>query len=180
MTQTFLSQAAIDAQLTHILASPRTHGTVTLLLVRREVDHREIRTEIYVSPEGGIEGDRWAQTAENDPTHAAQLVAMNDRMLRLLADGDEQRMALAGDQLVLDFNMEENNVPEGTRLQIGEAIFEVTPKRHKGCKKFAARFGTEALKYINAVTRRDLHLRGIYLRVIQAGLVRQGDSVVKL
>lgn len=180
MTQTFVSQTELEAQLDHILASPRNHGTVTMLVVRREVDHREIRSEVYFSPEGGVEGDRWARTASKDPEAEAQLVAMNDRILRLIADQDAERMALAGDQLVIDLNLSEDNVPAGTRFQIGEAVLEVTPKRHKGCKKFAARFGAEALKFINAVDKRDLHLRGIYFRVVQAGLVRVGDPVQKL
>jgi MOSC domain-containing protein YiiM len=180
MTTTLVSQEEILQHWDHLQSSPTDNGTLSMLVVRREVDHREIRQELYVSPEGGIEGDRWAQKSHQDPEHHAQIAIMNDRVLRLIADNDPNRMALAGDQMVVDFNLHESNVPAGTRLRIGEAEFEVTPKLHKGCKKFAARFGTEALKLINSVPNRPYHMRGIYLRVTKAGVIRTGDTIQKL
>jgi MOSC domain-containing protein YiiM len=51
---------------------------------------------------------------------------------------------------------------------------------HDGCKKFRARFGADALKFVATPPLRHLNLRGIYLRVVQDGRVRVGDAVRKL
>jgi hypothetical protein len=47
-------------------------------------------------------------------------------------------------------------------LAIGDAIIETTDKVHSGCKKFAARFGLDALEFISAPERKGMRLRGIY------------------
>jgi MOSC domain-containing protein YiiM len=72
------------------------------------------------------------------------------------------------------------NLPPGTRLAVGSAVIEITAIPHTGCKKFAGRFGLEALEFISAPERKDLHLRGIYARVVQPGVIRAGEAVKKL
>ncbi len=51
---------------------------------------------------------------------------------------------------------------------------------HRGCGKFSARFGVEALKLVNSAIGRELNMRGINTKVITGGVVRTGDSIVKL
>ena len=68
----------------------------------------------------------------------------------------------------------------GTRLAIGSAVIEVTAEPHTGCSKFEERFGVDAMKFVNARERKDLHLRGINARVVRAGVLRVGDTVAKL
>jgi MOSC domain-containing protein YiiM len=104
---------------------------------------------------------------------------MNARTISLLAQ-DENRWGLAGDQLYVDFDLSENNIPPGTRLSIGSAVLEVSAVPHTGCKKFSARFGVEALKFVNSTEGKQLHLRGINTKVIQAGIIHVGDAVTKL
>jgi MOSC domain-containing protein YiiM len=53
----------------------------------------------------------------------------------------------------------------------------VTPKAHTGCRKFKARFGDDALRFVSEPARRHLNLRGIYLRVVADGEVGVGDAV---
>jgi MOSC domain-containing protein YiiM len=53
----------------------------------------------------------------------------------------------------------------------------VTPQPHTGCGRFVERFGVDAMKWVNSAEGRDLHLRGIYARVVQAGRVRPGDVI---
>jgi MOSC domain-containing protein YiiM len=104
---------------------------------------------------------------------------MNVRATALLAQSEE-RWALAGDQLYVDFDLSEDNIPPGARLAIGSAVLEVSAQPHTGCKKFSARFGVEAMKFVNSPEGKRLHLRGINTRVVQAGVIHVGDAVKKL
>ena len=108
-----------------------------------------------------------------------QLNVMNARVIALLAQGKD-RWALAGDQLFVDFDLSEANVPPGTRLAIGSTMIEVTAPPHLGCKKFSARFGPDAMKFVNSPEGKALHLRGINAKVIQPGVIRAGDVVKKV
>jgi MOSC domain-containing protein YiiM len=92
----------------------------------------------------------------------------------------EERWALAGDQLYVDFDLSDENIPPGTRLAIGSAVLEVSAEPHTGCKKFSARFGVEAMKFVNSPEGKRLHLRGINARIVQAGRIQVGDAVNKI
>jgi MOSC domain-containing protein YiiM len=93
---------------------------------------------------------------------------------------DETRWSLAGDQFYVDFDLSEDNIPPGTKLAIGTAVIEVSAKPHTGCNKFSARFGLEALKFVNSPEGKRLHLRGINTKVIQPGVICVGDQIKKL
>jgi len=77
-------------------------------------------------------------------------------------------------------DLSESNVPPGTRLAIGAAVIEVTAPPHLGCKKFSARFGPDAMKFVNSPEGKQLHLRGVNARVVQAGVIRVDNAVTKL
>ena len=104
---------------------------------------------------------------------------MNSWVADLVAQSKD-RWPLAGDQLFVDLDLSKANVPPGTRISVGSAILEATDQPHTGCKKFAARFGADALKFISSPTGRELQLRGINLKVVQGGEIRPGDAVKKL
>ena len=104
---------------------------------------------------------------------------MNDRAAQAIA-GSKERRPLAGDQLYVDLDLSIENLPAGTRLAVGDAVIEVTPEPHTGCAKFSARFGTEALKFVNKSPGRELRLRGVNTRVVTPGTVRAGDAISKL
>jgi MOSC domain-containing protein YiiM len=108
-----------------------------------------------------------------------QLNLINARLIALLAQ-DKARWPLAGDQLYVDLDLSEENLPPGTRLTIGAAVIEVTDQPHTGCKKFAARFGADAVKFVNSPEGKALHLRGINAKVVQGGTIRAGDTVRKI
>jgi MOSC domain-containing protein YiiM len=108
-----------------------------------------------------------------------QLNIMNARMIALVAQGKE-RWPLAGDQLFIDLDLSADNLPPGTHLAVGSAVIEVTAQPHTGCKKFAARFGLEALQFVSSPTGKQLNLRGINAKVVQSGVTRVGDVVKKL
>jgi MOSC domain-containing protein YiiM len=104
---------------------------------------------------------------------------MNARAAELIAGGLERR-PLAGDQLYVDLDLSIENLPAGTRLRVGDAVVEVAAVPHTGCAKFSARFGTDALRFVNKPPGRELRLRGVNARVVTAGAVRVGDTITKL
>jgi MOSC domain-containing protein YiiM len=106
---------------------------------------------------------------------------MSARAAALAAGGDDhERWAQAGDQLYVDLDLSQANLPAGTRLQIGDAVLEVSAAPHLGCGKFSRRFGVDALKLVNSAAGRELRLRGVNTRVVVAGEIRRGDAVRKL
>ena len=180
MIATHLSTEQLAAAAEQALSAPSDVGTIDMLVVRREVDAREIRQEVYVSPEGGIEGDRWVQKSHNDPENLAQIAVINTRFLQQIAGDDPERMALAGDNIVVDMNLSEANLPIGTKVRVGQVLCEVTSKPHLGCAKLSRRFGQDVLRFVNQKENRPLKLRGIYLRALEAGVIRVGDEMKKL
>ena len=134
--------------------------------------------------EHGLVGDNWlSRGSRHMPNGAAdpemQLNIMNSRGAELVADGAE-RMPLAGDQLYLDLNLSYENLPPGTQLQLGEAVLEVTEPPHTGCKKFAARFGNDAVIFVNSGYGKTQNFRGICARVAKGGAIRVGDVATKI
>ena|SRR5437588_159262 len=87
---------------------------------------------------------------------------------------------LAGDQVYVDLDLSYDNIPPGTRLELGTAVIEVTAAPHRGCAKFASRFGKDALRFVNSIVGQELNLRGINAKVVADGVVRVGDAVRKL
>jgi MOSC domain-containing protein YiiM len=71
-------------------------------------------------------------------------------------------------------------MPPGTRLALGSAVIEVTAEPHTGCGKFRARFGGDAVRFVNSTVGKELNLRGINAKVTQPGTIRVGDVARKL
>jgi hypothetical protein len=150
-------------------------GSLETIFIRPETETREELQEATLSKAEGVVGDRWKT---NDPR--TQITLMNVKVLDCVCDGDRSRWELAGDQLIVDLDLSVENLPVGQRLEIGETTVEVTEVPHTGCKKFVARYGAEALDYINAEERANLRLRGVYVMVIEEGVVKAGDTIEKL
>ncbi len=173
----------LEAALDQIRQAPADHGTLELIVRRPAVDEREVLESGTLSLEEGLVGDTWNQrgsskTPGGGPLLDAQLNIMNARAAAAIA-GPIERWPLAGDQLYIDLDISLDTLPAGTRLAIGEAVIEVTAEPHTGCGKFSARFGLDALRFVNSPTGRALNLRGINARVVQPGTVHRGDSVVR-
>jgi MOSC domain-containing protein YiiM len=167
----------LEAGLTHVLAAPTELGTVELV-VRRPVEGEREVLEEGVIDFPGLVGDR--HTLRRDTHAGTEITLMNARVVDLLADGDRDRWQLAGDQLYVDLDLRQENLPAGTRLQVGSATLEVSEMPHTGCAKFTARFGSDATRFVNAKANRELRLRGLNARVVTPGTVRPGDAIRKL
>lgn len=180
----FLTKEELEAGLPGIRQAPKDEGELKLIVRRPKVDAREIITEAQLDPVEGLVGDSWryrrsSRSADGLAHPDMQLNIMNTRVIGLIAP-DEARWQWAGDQLFLDLDLSKDNLPAGTKLALGTAIIEVTAEPHTGCKKFVKRFGLEAMKFVNSPVGRELQLRGINARVLQAGVIRVGDAAKKL
>jgi MOSC domain-containing protein YiiM len=178
------SAEELAAALDGIRASPADEGTLELIVRRPAVDEREVLGAGQIDLVEGLVGDSWRprgnrHTPDGSAHPETQLTLMNSRAIAAIA-GDRERWPLAGDQLYVDLDLSFANLPAGTRLAIGEAVVEVTPEPHTGCAKFSARFGSEALRFVNKPPGRELRLRGVNARVVTPGAVRVGDAVTKL
>lgn len=153
--------------------APRDVGRLTLIVRRRADGVRETPGSVRLSPEEGVPGDGWSRRPPRDPE--AQLAVMRRDVAELVANG--QPVAVSGDNLYVDLDISAANLPAGTHLRVGEAVVQVTPKPHNGCLKFKARFGADALSFVQAKATRACNLRGIYWKVVEAGLACVGDSI---
>jgi hypothetical protein len=183
-TPRHLSTDELTAGLDHIRASPADGGRLDLIVRRPAVDGRELLATGELSVDEGLVGDTWryrgsSRTGDGGPHPDMQLNIINSRLTRLLGGEDDLARALAGDQLHVDLDLGAANLPPGTRLLIGDAEIEVTDQPHTGCAKFAARYGAEALRFVNVGPGKELRLRGINARVVRAGTIRTGDSITK-
>jgi hypothetical protein len=178
-----LSTEALEEGVEDVRTAPADGGRVEMIVRRPAVDERQVLVEAELDLAVGLLGDTWrdrgsSSTPDGAANPAAQVTVMNARAAALIA-GDRDRWPLAGDQLYLDLDLGGQNLPPGTRLSLGTAVLEVTDKPHTGCKKFAARFGQDAARFVNSTVGRELNLRGINTRVVVAGTVRVGDVVRK-
>jgi MOSC domain-containing protein YiiM len=175
---------ALEARLSEIRLAPKDGGELAMIVRRPDVGAREVLTDGWLDADHGLVGDTWKARASRRAGSGAtqvdmQLNLMNSRAIEALAGGRE-RWPLAGDQLFVDLDLSDHNLPPGTRLAIGDAVIEVTAEPHTGCGKFSAHFGVDATKFVNSQAGRSLNLRGVNARVMQAGRVRVGDLVHKV
>lgn len=183
MTEQHATLADLDAGVDHFLGSPANQGTVELLLRRPAVDERDVLDAAELRVGEGVVGDnylaRGSSTTPDGAAHPeAQLNIMNSRAVDLVARGDRTRWPLAGDQLYVDLDLSVENLPVGTRLALGTAVIEVAAKPHNGCAKFSARFGVDAVRWVNQA--KGQRRRGLCAMVVEPGVVRLGDTIAKL
>jgi len=165
----------------HILAlrpPPKDVGTLVRLVIRPRVGERRQPAAALLSPARGIEGDRWEKRAALYPARYAlrQVSALRADVADVLTGA--QDAILTGDNLHLDLDISQDNLPAHSHIRVGTAILTVTPKRHTGCRKFQSRFGKEARRLNGDPRFYTWRLRGMMLTVVQAGVVRPGDAAV--
>jgi hypothetical protein len=179
------STVELEQGLAQVLASPTDTGRLEAIFVRPASNERRALETATLTPEGGIDGDRWATDdyyvrKDGQRDLRSQVTIMNSRFLRQIA-GSQEDMCLAGDNLIVDLDLSESNLPPGSQLAIGsEVVIEINAHPHSGCTKFARRFGPEARAFANNERGASLHLRGRHAQVVRGGTIRIGDAVQKL
>ena len=177
-------RAEIERAVATLGSSPIENGVVEMIICRPARYARKVLDEGVLEVADGLLGDTWeargaANTSDGRADPLRQVTVMNSRVLASVA-GERDRWELAGDQLIVDLDLSVVNLPAGTRLQIGEAVAEVTEPPHTGCAKFAGRYGVDALAWVSDRAGRQQRRRGMHVRVLRSGTVRRGDSIRKL
>jgi len=167
-----LSLAELEGGLKALPQPPKDSGRVVMIVCRRAPGVHESVQQVHLSVDDGVTGDEWKRRAGKID---AQITVIRRDVSELISNG--QPLTTSGDNLVVDFDISAENLPARTRLGVGKAIVEMTPLPHNGCKKFAARFGQDAARFVQAPPTRHLNLRGIYWRVIEAGEVYAGAEI---
>ena len=179
-----LTMEELEAALDHLREAPKDDGVLHLIVCRPAVDQRELLDQADLDPAKGLIGDNWSvrgssRTADGSPHPEMQINIMNSRVTALVAQ-EKERWSLAGDQLYIDMDLSKENLPAGSRIQVGSAVLEVSPLPHTGCHKFVSRFGVDAMKFVNSTLGKELCLRGINAKVVQGGTIRIGQTAKKL
>jgi hypothetical protein len=163
-----------DRWFNRLPASPKDEGRLVGLVLRPAEGTRKIVEVAEVSPELGMHGDRWSVDSER--TGQDQISLINIHVISSLAKGPEQ-CALSGDNLHVDLDLSEANLPVASQLEIGSAVLEISPQQHQPCGKFLERFGKTAVKRVLRANRRGRRGRGVICMVIQAGEMQVGDTI---
>jgi hypothetical protein len=184
LTVKHLTMAELEAALDHLREAPKDEGVLKLIVCRPDVEQRTVLDMAELDPLKGLIGDNWprrpsSKTPDGSPHPEMQINIMNSRVTALVAQ-EKDRWQLAGDQLYIDMDLSKENLPAGARIQVGSAVLEVSPLPHTGCHKFVARFGVEAMKFVNSTVGKELCLRGINAKVVQGGIVKVGQVAKKI
>ena len=170
--------------LSEIRQSPQDEGMLKAIVIRPVKDERTLFSECNISAELGVHGDNWAKGCwmslpDGRPHPDVQICIMNSRAIDLIAQ-EQTRWPLAGDNFFVDLDLSRENLQPGQQLSLGSAVIEITAVAHNGCSKFAQRFGADAVKFVNSESGKQLRLRGIYGKVVQAGVIHVGDVIRKI
>jgi MOSC domain-containing protein YiiM len=182
-TDLHVAREDLDAKLPELRALEAAEGTLELIVCRPSEGERGLPASAELSMEDGLVGDRWRLSAhvhsDGTVSRENQLTLMSTRILGLIAE--PERWPLSGDNLLVDMGLDMESLPIGSRLAIGdEVVIQISEIPHTGCAKFSARFGSDALKFVNSPEGRTLRLRGVNAHVVQPGTVSTGDAIRRL
>ena len=180
-TDLHATRETLDARLPDLRALGTDEGTLELIVVRPSEGERETPDTAELTIEDGLVGDRWHPHDDGSGRvfRDNQLTIASIHVLGLIAD--EERWPLAGDNLLVSMGLDKESLPTGSRLAIGDTVVvQISEEPHTGCAKYSARFGSDALKFVNSPEGRELRLRGVNAHVIVPGTIATGDTVRRI
>ena len=143
------TRESLDTRLPELRELGTEQGTLELIVVRPSEDERETPDTAELTAEDARVGCQPYLEADGRVHRDNQLTIASTRLLTLIAD--PERWPLAGDNLLFDIGLDKESLPTGSRLAIGDTVVvEISEEPHTGCAKFSARFGSDALKFINS------------------------------
>lgn len=180
----FVTLAELDAALPHVMAAPKTDTVVSGLCFRPGFNLRQFPTRLTLTRAQGVPGERWAsqpwlRLPDGSPDPAIQVSILPLRVMDLVWR-DRAGAPHPGDTIVADLDTSQANLPEGTLLQVGQAVLRVSSVFNEGCVKWKARYGQDAKDWITLPGHPALRLRGALCAVEQDGAVALGDPIRKL
>jgi hypothetical protein len=167
-----LDAPTLDRALRALPAPPRGQGMVCALVLRTGPGERHSPGSLLLRAGAGADGDAW-ERGRRDPLAAVSV--MRDDVQRAMANGQDP--ALGGDNLRVALDLSFDALPAGALLRVGGALCRVSPKAHTGCRRFAARFGRAARDLPLRPDWAPHRLRGLFLAVIEGGVVAVGDPI---
>lgn len=174
----------LQAGMARVHETPKDAGAVRLVVRRPGRGQREVMAEGRLDTELGLVGDDWINRPgmnREGPSLHAQVTVMNARAAELVSgDPEPATWAQCGDQLYVDLDLSQSNMPAGTRIEVGEAVLEIQAEPHTGCVQFRSWWGADALRHISSEEGLALRMRGANTRVIRSGVVRPGDVARKV
>jgi MOSC domain-containing protein YiiM len=177
-TDLHVSRESLVARLPELRELGSEEGTLDLIVVRPTEGERELPSTAELTMEEGLVGDRWVPRLDKNGNvqRGTQLTIASTHLLALIAE--RERWPLSGDNLLVDIGLDQESLPAGSRLAIGDTVVvQISEEPHTGCAKFSARFGSDALRFINSPEGRELRLRGLNAHVIVPGTISTGDTV---
>jgi hypothetical protein len=180
----YVTKEALESTIVELGRSPQDNGTIEMIITRPAIGERVLVDRGELTKADGLVGDTWlvrgSKATDDGSAHPdMQITLMNSRVLQSISP-DRSRWPLAGDQLIVDFDLSHENLPTGQRIAIGRTILEITEVPHNGCAKFTERFGHDAIRFINGEEGRANRRRGIYAKVVQEGTISVGDVIKKI
>lgn len=177
--QIHMTKSELESGLDAIRQSPRDEGALAMIVRRPDTDEREVIDQAELDLVEGLVGDNWktrgsSRTKDGSANPEAQITIMSARAIALIAQ-DKERWPLAGDQLYIDLDLSEDNLPAGSQIALGSIVLQVSTEPHTGCSLFVERFGMDAVQFVNSPEGRRLRLRGVNAKITQPGVIQIGD-----
>jgi len=176
-----ITTAELSEALPNVLAAPKDHAAVDTLCFRPGRNLREFPDELTLTTAQGVPGERWLSAPwlrqdDGAPHPGIQVSILPLRVLDLVWR-DRKATPHPGDTVVADLDMSEVNLPEGSLIQAGTALLQVSNLFNEGCVKWKVRYGTDAKNWIVAPGHPELRLRGVLCAIVKDGVVRVGDQM---
>ena len=162
--------------LERVRKTPNYQGRIELIVCLGLNGHKQEVRYCEVDKEDGLRGDN----LELGPTcdTSGYISLLNSRVMALF-DDDRKRWKNTDNQFFVDLDLSSENVPAGTRLQMGTSIIEILHPQRLSEHMVYRNFGSEAAARVST-SLGEAFSWGVYARVVRSGRISVGDAIAKL